>query len=154
MEKVRQRHLKFLEDIKAKSGLSLSALAKKAQLSDSTLTRFVSKEQYNRLSTSSLDKLSQVIGYKSYEDYLFNNVYNNKENDNPYYRIDDAKKFEIYESVKRLLAKRQKIVDPKLATELSQEVLEHAKRLNTSYINDSLIMYVIERNFNEKQSEN
>jgi len=71
MPNIRERHLKFLNEIKEVTGLSLSALAKKAAISDTTLTRFVKQNSYESLSNITLSKVSKVAGFNSYEDYLF-----------------------------------------------------------------------------------
>jgi transcriptional regulator with XRE-family HTH domain len=145
MDKIRVRHIDFLNKMRRRTGLSLSALAHKAGLSDSTLTRFIKKESHKRLSTATLDKLSQAGGYDSYEDYLYASLEDNLDSEGGFNEIDDAKKFEIYEGVKRILNKTSRDASPPRVAALSQEVLDHAKRLNTSFIHDSLIAYVIER---------
>lgn len=143
MAVLREKHLDFLEFLKGKTGLTVSAIAKKANISDSTLTRFIRKPEFESLSSTTLDKISKVAGYESYESYLLNE-YSAVELQE--IKISDAEKFELYESVKRLLAKKYRVASPELVSKISKEVLEDAAKLNTNFISDSLIMYVIEKN--------
>ncbi len=142
---LRKKHLDYIEYIKTRTGLSLSALAKAAGLADSTLTRFTVKKDFKRLSTATLDKLSKVAGFESYENYLVETHQLENETLGDDFRIEDAQKFELYESVKRLLAKKFGNAKPMMVSNVSQNVLAHAYKLRTDFISDSLIMYVIER---------
>lgn len=139
----RKKHVEYIEYLKQKTGMSLSALAKSAGLADSTLTRFLAKKEFQRLSTSTLDRLAKAAGFDSYEDYLVE-THQADESVHDYTKIDDAAKFATYESVKRLLGKKGG-ANPNTVTFVSQEVLSHANKLKTDFISDSLIMYVIER---------
>lgn len=144
MVSLRDKHLQYIEFLKQKTGLSVSAIAKKAGISDSTLTRFIKKPEFDSLSSATLDKISKVAGYDSYEKYL---VEQHSENDvSKQVNIDDALKFEIYESVKRLLERKYGVASPDQVSKISAEVIEDAGRLKTDFISDSLIMYVIEKN--------
>ncbi len=139
----RKKHIEYIEYLKERTGMSLSALAKSAGLADSTLTRFLAKKDFKRLSTATLDRLAVAAGFDSYEDYL---VETHQDEDKPIGApiIDDAAKFSTYESVKRLLGKRSG-ASPSVVTFVSQEVIAYANKLNTDFISDSLIMYVIEK---------
>lgn len=140
----RKKHLEYIEYLKKKTGMSLSALAKSAGLADSTLTRFLAKNEYQRLSTATLDRLARAAGFDSYEDYLVEtHQLDNDSKDEPI-TIDDATKFATYDSVKRLLGKKG-AASPNTVTFVSQEVISHANKLKTDFISDSLIAYVIER---------
>ncbi len=139
----RKKHVEYIEYLKNKTGMSLSALAKSAGLADSTLTRFLAKKEYQRLSTATLDRLAAAAGFDSYEDYLLETHQNESPNEKSP-EIDDATKFSTYESVKRLLGKKGS-ANPGNVTFVCQEVISHANKLKTDFISDSLIMYVIER---------
>ncbi len=139
----RKKHVEYIEYLKQKTGMSLSALAKSAGLADSTLTRFLAKKEFQRLSTATLDRLAKAAGFDSYEDYLVEtHQLEDAPHENP--EIDDATKFATYESVKRLLGKGRGAA-PSTVTFVSQEVISYANKLKTDFISDSLIMYVIER---------
>ncbi len=140
---IREKHLAFIEDIKSSTGLSVSAIAKKANISDSTLTRFIKKPEFESLSSATLNKVSRVGGYDSYEDYLLKS--SGDDSQVKKIEISDAQKFEMYESVKRLLASKYGAANPSLVTSISEQVLVDAYKLNTNFISDSLIMYVIEK---------
>lgn len=139
----RKKHVEYIEYLKNKTGMSLSALAKSAGLADSTLTRFLAKKEYQRLSTSTLDRLAKAAGFDSYEDYLLE-THQADASEEKAPSIDDATKFSTYESVKRLLGKKG-ASNPSTVTFVCQEVISHANKLKTDFISDSLIMYVIER---------
>ena len=139
----RKKHLEYIEYLKKKTGMSLSALAKSAGLADSTLTRFLAKNEYQRLSTATLDRLASAAGFDSYEDYLVE-THQSDDSGKTENVINDATKFATYESVKRLLGKKGG-ANPSTVTFVSQEVISHANKLKTDFISDSLIMYVIER---------
>jgi hypothetical protein len=139
----RDLHLEFIDNIKNITGLSVSAIAKKAKISDSTLTRFIKKPEYDSLSSATLNKVSGVGGFDSYEDYLLKNSISDAKPKK--IEISDAQKFEMYESVKRLLAVKYGAAKPSLIASISEQVLVNAFKLNTSFITDSLIMYVIEK---------
>lgn len=141
---LRKTHLEYIEYLKSKTGMSLSALAKSAGLADSTLTRFLAKKDYKRLSTATLDRLAKAAGFDSYEDYLVE-THQSDVTEQGVPEIDDAAKFATYESVKRLLGKGKGGANPSTVTFISQEVISHANKLKTDFISDSLIMYVIER---------
>ncbi len=141
---LRKKHVEYIDYLKEKTGMSLSALAKAAGLADSTLTRFLAKHEFKRLSTATLDRLAKVAGFDSYEDYLLETHQEDNEN-NRKVDIADSTKFATYESVKRLLTKKTGSAKPMVVSQVSQEVLDHAYRLRTDFISDSLIMYVIER---------
>jgi transcriptional regulator with XRE-family HTH domain len=144
MAVARKKHIEYIEYLKERTGMSLSALAKTAGLADSTLTRFLAKKEYQRLSTATLDRLAKAAGFDSYEDYLVEtHQADGAQSDTPI--IDDATKFATYESVKRLLSKGKNGANPSTVTFVSQEVISHAGKLKTDFISDSLIMYVIER---------
>ena len=140
----RKKHIEYIEYLKEKTGMSLSALAKSAGLADSTLTRFLAKKEFKRLSTATLDRLAEAAGFDSYEDYLVE-THQNEDGGHDVPSIDDATKFSTYESVKRLLSKGRNGANPTTVTFVSQEVISHANKLKTDFISDSLIMYVIER---------
>jgi len=140
---LRKKHLEYIDYIKVQTGLSLSALARAADLADSTLTRFMAKKDFQRLSTATLDKLAKVAGFDSYEDYLLETHQDDSSSEKPPV-IDDASKFATYESVKRLLGKGNG-ASPATVTFVSQEVLSYANKLKTDFISDSLILYVIEK---------
>jgi len=140
---LRKKHIDFIDQLREKTGLSLSALAKSAGLSDSTLTRFFIKPEFKRLSTASLDKLSKVAGFESYEDYLLE-THQTDDNYEHKVEINDATKFSVYESVKVLLSKKLGSAKPSTISDVSQEVILYAQKLKTDFISDSLIMYVIE----------
>jgi transcriptional regulator with XRE-family HTH domain len=138
----RKKHLEYIDYLKQRTGMSLSALAKSAGLADSTLTRFLAKKEYQRLSTATLDRLAKAAGFDSYEDYL---VETHQSDIDPKKDvvINDATKFATYESVKKLLGKKGG-ANPSTVTFVSQEVISHANKLGTDFISDSLISYVIE----------
>lgn len=142
MNNLRKKHILFIEHLKEKTGLSLSALAHSAKIADSTLTRFVSRGDFPRLSTATLDKIAKVGKYISYEDYL---IKNHKENDQEL-EFSDAEKYETYDLVKNLMIKLNGSAKPSEVTEITNLTLEVAKKLNAKLITESLAMYVIETN--------
>lgn len=157
MVSLRDKHLSYIEFLKEETGLSVSALAKKAGISDSTLTRFISKDHFDSLSSATLDKISKVAGYDSYEEYLLQrhtalNKNSKQQGEGEQPPITDADKFEMYESVKRLLTHKYGFAEPKMVIKISEEVLANLSKLNTNFISDSLIMYAIEKE--ELQSKN
>ena len=139
----RKKHLEYIEYLKQQTGLSLSGLAKAAGLSDSTLTRFFVKNDYQRLSTATIDKLAKVAGFDSYEHYLLET----HQADIPKEKIEieDSTKFMVYDSTKRLLEKTKDITKPDVVSFVAQEVIANAQKLKTNFIPDSLVMFVIEK---------
>lgn len=138
MKNLREKHISFIEHLKENTGLSLTAIAHEAGIADSTLTRFISKEDFPRLSSATLDKIAKVGGYNSYEDYLIKN-HGSKE-----IEFSDAEKYETYDMVKTLLIKLHGAAKPSDVNDITKKTLETAKRLGTRFITESLIMYVME----------
>lgn len=146
---MREYYLKFLNDMKLSTGLSLSKLAKKAGVADSTLTRFVKNSSQKNLSHQTLDKIAIIAGFDSYFDYCTGKKernspsYNNKESD---YEIEDIIKLETFEIVKKVSKTRDTYLDSDKLKNLTLEVLAVAKKLNTNIITESLVTYIFERN--------
>ncbi len=135
---LRKKHIQFIEHLREKTGLTYTALAHKADIADSTLTRFVNKPDFPSLSSATLDKIAKVGGYRSYEDYLLNKGAEN------HIEFSDSEKFEIYDMVKNLLIKKDGAAKPEFVRKTTDEVLKTAKKLNTRFVSESLIMYVLE----------
>lgn len=147
---MRKRHITFLDHIKSLTNLSYSAIAREAGVSETTLTRFISKENFDSLSQQTLDKVAKVGGYNNYEDFLLTNKFAGNPVDVKQVEISDAQKFEIYEAVKRVLSgvKGSQATDIKTVTDITTEVIKTMKLLNTKFVTDSLILYVIESDEN------
>ncbi len=142
MNSLRKKHLCFIEHLKEKTALSITAIAHAANIADSTLTRFVSKDDFPRLSTATLDKIAKVGAYNSYEDYLIkNHVSKEAENNSDF---SDAEKYETYDMVKNLIIKLDGAAKPSNVTFITEQTLETARKLGTRFITESLIMYVLE----------
>jgi transcriptional regulator with XRE-family HTH domain len=139
--KSREKYLSFLSKVRSITGLSYSSIAKKAGLSDSTITRFINKENMQRLSTETLDSISKVAGYESYEHYLLSE---HKTSQSPI--IDDMLKLEIYDMSKILLEKRYGVTKHDITKFITKDVISSMEKMNTTYLSESLIMYVIEKN--------
>lgn len=144
---MRSKHINFLEHIRDISGLSLSAIARAANIADTTLTRFMNKSEIEALSAQTLNKVAKIGGYENYEDFLLMNnssgnfIVTNK------VKITDAQKFEIYESVRKLIEKANKnnSVNSNKISQITQEVINHMQILNTNFVSESLIAYVLEK---------
>lgn len=141
---LRSKHLDFIEHLKVKARMSVSAIAHEAGVSDSTLTRFISKDNYKNLSSATLDKIAKVGGYKSYEDYLVEKGRGEGGSGKKNIEISDGQKFEIYEMVKRLSDRHEYEYSPDQISEIALLVIKNAENMNTNFITDSLVMYVIE----------
>lgn len=136
---IRAEALEFLEVAKQKSGLSFSAISARAGISPSTITRFIKDDSMQELSLSSLNKIAEACGFGSYKNYLEQSTAPQK------IEISDVVKFETYDAVRRILTSRNKNFRQADATNITNNVIEHAKMLGTDFITDSLITYVIER---------
>jgi transcriptional regulator with XRE-family HTH domain len=143
---MREKHLQFLDHVKTLTNLSLSGIARKAEIAETTLTRFVSKENFESLSQQTLDKVAKIAGYENYEDFIFTNRIAGSPIKTNKIKISDAEKFEIYENVKRIFSKKLKnSPSPQLVSKITQLVVTSMELMNTSYVSDSLILYVIEK---------
>lgn len=150
---LRKKHIEFIERIRELTSLTYTALAHSAGLADSTLTRFISKPEFKRLSSATLDKIAKVGGFKSYEDYLIKNHLNKETTEE--IEFSDMEKFSTYEMVKTLLSKKKMNLRPADISQITDNVLSSARRLNTKYISESLILYVLEQeNLIHKKSIN
>lgn len=146
---MRKKHITFIEHIRDISGLSLSAIARQAKLADTTLTRFMNKPELDSLSAQTLDKVAQIGGYIDYEDFLMMNKAAGSNIKADKIKISDAQKFEIYEIVRKLLEKKsKKPANPNECGTLTSEVINHMHLLNTDFVTESLVMYVIEKTKN------
>jgi transcriptional regulator with XRE-family HTH domain len=141
---IRDKTIDFLNKIQAQTGMSFHAISIKAGLASSTVNRFIKTPALQEISLSSLNKIAKVAGYKSYEDFYVQTEQNSDAKTNNI-KIEDSQKFEIYEMVKKLY----KVKNPNGSLEdisnISQEVIKHAYMLNTNFISESLVMYVIEK---------
>ncbi len=140
---LRKKHMEFIERVRELTALSYTALAHSAGLADSTLTRFISKPEFKRLSSATLDKIAGVAGFGSYEDYLIKNHLGKDAGEEV--EFSDIEKFSAYEMVKSLISKRKINLRQEDIIRITDKVLTCARRLNTKYISDSLIMYVLEQ---------
>ncbi len=144
---LRRKHLKFIEDIKLQTDLSYTAIARKAGLSDTTLTRFLNHAEYKRLSIATLDKIAKTANYNSYEDYLLKNqVELDKEAKT--IQFSEAEIYEIYGLTKSLVKKMGLNLSPKALTIIVEKVSKTAQKLNTKFVTESLITYVLEQTTN------
>ncbi|MDX1949947.1 MAG: hypothetical protein SFT90_05550 [Rickettsiales bacterium] len=141
---LRRKHLKFIEDIKLQTDLSYTGIAMKAGLSDTTLTRFLNHGEYKRLSTSTLDKIAKVANYNSYEDYLFKNKLE-LDKDAKKIEFSESEIYEIFGLTKSLIKKKDLNLSPKALAVIVEKVTQTAKKLNTKFITESLITYVLEQ---------
>jgi transcriptional regulator with XRE-family HTH domain len=139
---LRTEILAFLEDAKKKSGLSFSAISNIAKISPSTITRFIKDDSMQELSLGTLNKIAKACGFGGFKEYIFDEIGASKQKK---VEISDDIKFETYEAVKKILTAKKRNFRQAELSEITNDVLQHAKTLNTDFITDSLIMYVIER---------
>lgn len=140
---MRKEILKFLDDAKRKSGLTFSGISRKAGIAPSTITRFIKSDDVKELSLNSLNKVAYACGYKTYENYVSYVKHGSRR-----IEISDTVKFETYEIARRLLRAKKRAISQTEVAEIAHEVINHAERLGTDFITDSLVMYVIEKRDN------
>jgi transcriptional regulator with XRE-family HTH domain len=136
---IRIEILNFLDFAKQKSGLSFSAISNLAEISPSTITRFIKDASMQEISLGTLNKIATACGIGSYKKYI------SDAQTTEAIEISDEIKFETYDAVKRILKSKKLNHRQAELAEITNNVLEHAKTLGTDFITDSLITYVIER---------
>ncbi|HCR85645.1 MAG TPA: hypothetical protein DIV86_03100 [Alphaproteobacteria bacterium] len=142
---MRKKHINFIEHIRGLTGLSLSAIARQADIADTTLTRFMNKAELEALSTQTLDKVAKTGGYRDYEDFLLKNKNTGSTHGKKELTINDAQKFEIYEMARKLLKTNNKNPSPDECSNIASEVIKYMQLLNTDFVSESFVMYVIEK---------